>query len=117
MNRAQQAYYLENDKFSASIEELGLGIKPETEDYTFKIVNQSNQKKSVMNIAQAKREGFKSYVGLVYLTKIDNDTGETVTLAKLCETDRALSKPPKMPKIPNNSSEKIECPSGFKAVR
>ena len=70
-----------------------------------------------MNIAQAKREGLKSYQGLVYLTKIDNDNGETATLAKLCETSESLSKSPQMPKIPKNSSEEIECPSGFKAVR
>lgn len=114
MNRAQQAYFLENDKFSTSIEKLGLGIKPETEDYVYKIVPQSNQKQSVMNIAQAKRKGLKSYVGLVYFTKINNS--EIVTRANLCETTQALSKPPKMPKIPKDSSEEIKCPSGFKAM-
>lgn len=116
MNRAQQAYFLENAKFSTSIEKLGLGIKSETEDYTFKIMPQSNQKESVMNIAQAKREGLKSYVGLVYSTKVDNDTGETITYTKLCETSEALSKLPQMPEIPKNSSEIIECPSGFKSL-
>ena len=117
MNRAQQAYFLENEKFSTSIEKLGLGIKQETEDYIFKIVPTSNLAKSVMNFAQAKREGLKSYVGLVYITKVI-ETDEMITFAKLCETSQALSKPPAMPNIPKNvTSEDIKCPSGFQASR
>jgi len=113
MNRAQQAYYLENDKFSTKFSELGLGLKQETEHYVYKIVPQSS--KSIMNIGQAKVKGLNSYVGLVYITEVNN--GEKITLAKLCETTQALSRTPKMPRIPNNSSEEIKCPSGFKALR
>jgi hypothetical protein len=116
MNRAQQAYYLENNKFSTSIEALGLGIKQETNQYIYKMILQPNSQ-SVMNIAQSKHEKFKSYVGLVYSTKVDNDTGETITYTKLCETSEALSKLPQMPEIPKNSSEIIKCPSGFKSIR
>ena len=68
-----------------------------------------------MNIAQAKREGFKSYVGLVYLA--ETNFGETITIAKLCETTKALSKPPQMPRIPKNYLEEIKCPSGFESLR
>ncbi|MEQ9483499.1 protein kinase domain-containing protein [Coleofasciculus sp. F4-SAH-05] len=35
MNRIQQAYYLEYNKFSNSIEDLGLGIETKTENYTY----------------------------------------------------------------------------------
>ncbi len=115
MNRAQQAYYLENNKFSTSIEALGLGIKPEIDKYIYKIILQPDSQ-SVMNIAQSKHEKFKSYVGLVYLTKIDNDTGETTTNAQVCETNQALSRLPKMPNVPKYYSEEIECPSVFKAI-
>lgn len=114
MNRAHQAYFLENNKFATTIEELQIGIKSETENYIYKIVPESNQSKSVMNVAQAKREGLKSYTGLVYVTEDNN--GEKITNVKLCETNQALSKPPKMPTIPNKSSEKIKCPSDFKAL-
>ena len=113
MNRAQQAYYLENDKFSTKLSELGLGVKQETEHFAYKVVPQSS--KSVMNIGQAKVKGLNSYVGLVYLIKTNN--GETVTFAKLCETSRVLSRPPRMPRIPQNSSEEIKCPSGFTTLR
>lgn len=113
MNRANQAYFLENNKFATKIEELELGIKPETENYIYKVVPQSGNTKSVMNIAQAKSEQLKSYVGLVYLTEVN---GETITFAKLCETNQALSKPPQMPRIAKKS-EQIECPSGFTSLQ
>lgn len=109
MNRAQQAYYLENGKFSTKFNELGLGLKQEAENFAYKIVPQSS--KIVMNIGRAKRKGLSSYVGLVYVTK--NDDGETITRAKLCETNKVLSRPPRMPRIRQNSLEGIKCPSGF----
>ncbi|MEL6458602.1 MAG: type IV pilin-like G/H family protein [Cyanobacteria bacterium J06641_2] len=113
MNRAQQAYYLENAKFSTEFNKLGLGMSKKTEHYTYRIVPQSS--KSVMNIGRAKRRGLSSYIGLVYLTKASS--GETVTLAKICETDNNLSRLPRMPRIPRNSSEEISCPRGFIDVR
>ncbi len=35
MNRAQQAYYLTEQSFSSNIDDLGLGIKTETESYAY----------------------------------------------------------------------------------
>ncbi len=115
MNRSQQAYFLENNKFATKLNELQLGIKSETDNYIFKVVPQSNQVKGIMNIARAKRQGLKSYVGLVYLAKVGS---EDFTIAKLCETSQSLSKPPKMPSLTKNSakSKDIECPSGFKSL-
>lgn len=114
MNRAQQAYLLENSKFATSIKELQLGIKSETDNYVYKIVPQSVPER-VMNIAQAKREGINSYVGLVYITKVGNDN---ITISKLCETSQSLSKPPEMPKLAKDTSKSadIKCPSGFKSL-
>ena len=109
MNRAQQAHYIENANFSTEFNKLGLGVSKETEHYTYRIVPQSSR--GVMNIGRAKRRGLSSYIGLVYLTK--TSSGETVTFAKLCETDDNLSRLPRMPRIPQNSSEEIKCPRGF----
>lgn len=33
LNRAQQAYYLENDRFTTNLEATGVGIKPDGADY------------------------------------------------------------------------------------
>lgn len=115
MNRAQQVNLLDKNKFATNLNELKLGIKPETDSYIFKVVPQSSQNKSVMNIAQAKREGLKSFVGLVYFTKVND---EEKLIAQLCETSQALSVPPQMPSLTENASESedIECPSGFTAL-
>ncbi|PSB28185.1 hypothetical protein C7B82_14370 [Stenomitos frigidus ULC18] len=37
MNRAQQAYYLENGKFSDSLQKLGLGLQPTSEQFVYSV--------------------------------------------------------------------------------
>ncbi|MEM7555415.1 MAG: type IV pilin-like G/H family protein [Cyanobacteria bacterium P01_A01_bin.84] len=111
MNRAQQAYILENNKFATNLKELQIGIKSETDNYTYKVVSPPGNK-SVMNMAQAKRTELNSYVGLVYVSKVN---GENTTFTKLCQTNQSISKPPEMPTI--STSGKIQCPSGFQPLR
>ena len=114
MNRAQQAFFEKNNKLTTNIKELELGTKSEMDDYVYKIVLQSNPQ-SVMNIGQAKRRGMKSYVGLVYVVKVE---GEDITIAELCETKKYLTQLPKMPKLAEDASksEDIKCPSGFESL-
>lgn len=116
MNRAQQYLFKENNQFTTNFEELGIGLKSETEDYVYKIVFQSNPQ-SVMNIGQAKRKGFKSYVGLVYVVKVGE---EYTTITKMCKSIKSspLSKLPQIPELPKNAatSEDINCPSGFEPL-
>ena len=110
MNRAQQAYHLENDKFATKIEDLGIGIKPETETYRYRIVSQGNSTQSVMMTAQAKRPELRSYTGAVFVVKHKN---ETLTVAAICETDQPSSTPPAMPTAPKTAaSSEIQCPAG-----
>ncbi len=109
MNRAQQAYYLEYEKFASKIEELGIGIKPETENYRYQILPQGNQTQSVMMTAQAKRPELRSYAGAVFVVKSKD---EILTLGGICETDEASSTPPAMPAAPSNESTEIQCPAG-----
>lgn len=115
MNRAQRAYFEENNKLAKNLDELQLGIKSETNNYVYKIILQPDSQ-SVMNIAQAKREGLKSYVGLTYIAKIGN---ENLTISNLCETDRLLSKLPQMPSLNKkalDSNRIIQCPPDFKSL-
>jgi hypothetical protein len=109
MNRAQQAYYLEYEKFASKIEELGIGIKPETENYRYQILPQGNQTQSVMMTAQAKRPELRSYTGAVFVVKSKD---EALTLGGICETDEPSSTPPAMPTAPSNGSAEIQCPAG-----
>ena len=114
MNRAQQAFFENNYKLTTNIKELELGTKSEMDDYVYKIVLQSNPQ-SVMNIGRDKRRGMKSYVGLVYVVKVE---GEDITIAELCETKKYLTQLPKMPKLAEDASksEDIKCPSGFESL-
>ena len=109
MSRAQQAYYLESSKFATTIEELGIGIKPETENYRYQVLPQANQNQSVMMTAQAKRPRLRSYTGAVFVVK---NNGEDLTVAGICETDEPSSTPPAMPTAPQNATAGIQCATG-----
>ena len=105
MNRAQQAYYAEKGKFSDTIEGIGIGIKTETTNYKYTIVNVDNTK--IIVSATAKTKNLKSYTGAVFLIK-DIDGSDT-TKADVCETDRPSQTPPNIPQLIGND---IQCPAG-----
>ncbi|QSJ16495.1 type IV pilin-like G/H family protein [Nostoc sp. UHCC 0702] len=111
INRGQQAYYLENGKFSPTIKQLEVGIKPETENYRYRILNQGNQKQSKITVsnATAKKPELRSYTGVVFIKKVQ---GELLTQAAICETDKPSATPPVTPKIPIKESQVVECPRG-----
>jgi type IV pilus assembly protein PilA len=84
MNRAQQAYYLENQKFAVgdkAIENLSIGIK-ETDNYKYAATAIGADNKGVVNTAEAKNEDLKGYAGAVF------KEGDS-TRAILCEAEKA----------------------------
>lgn len=113
MNRGQQAFYAENEKFATAIDELGLGLRPETENYSYQIVPQSGSMPSAMMTAKAKSPELKSYTGAVFTIKVD---GEFTSVSVVCETDRPSTTPPAMPIAPQNGGEEIKCPAGSTAA-
>lgn len=93
MNRAQQAYYLENNQFADkdSFGKLGLGVKTETENYKYYIQDGGADDKGVgltivTNQAQRKNPTapLKAYVGGVGVSTVAS-TSESTTIALLCE--------------------------------
>ena len=89
MNRAQQAYYLENSSFSSQIGSLGLGIATQTINYqyTANLVSTSvvaNQGKVISATAP-----LKAYIGGVEVAN-QSATSEATTLAILCEANSAM---------------------------
>jgi type IV pilus assembly protein PilA len=114
INRAQQAYYLENNKFvteNSALDKLGLGIKPETENYRYIIsegslayifrvpdANSSPPRKiapvqpiAVIAIAVPKNPTLKSYVGIVWTPQRMSSTpqeSDVTTMAILCEAEK-----------------------------
>jgi Type IV pilin-like G and H, putative len=108
MLRAQQAYFLENHKFSSNLKDLQLGIKSETESYSFRVIPQGNQKKQVMMTVTAKKPELNSYTGVVYIVK---NKQEAITMTAICETEKPSITAPTKPKIPTKLSEKVQCPA------
>ncbi|MEA5605157.1 type IV pilin-like G/H family protein [Nostoc sp. UHCC 0252] len=90
MNRAQQAYYLEQNTFAtnaASFGSLGLGIATQTTNYKYDITGNAsqvtNQAETVLATAP-----LKNYIGGVGVAT-QAATSEATTIAVLCENEKA----------------------------
>jgi type IV pilus assembly protein PilA len=117
VNRAQQAYFLENDSFATTVVEVGIGIKTQTVNYLYTIKNvkeSTNAAKekiyvAVNNDARALGTTLKSYVGLNFTTTGDTTTKEVLTQGFVCETvktgdDGVKAVTGKQPADPNTKS-------------
>lgn len=94
MNRAQQAYQLEFNKFARSIPDLQLGIKTQTKNYTYSL--QAISKTAVVHYGLSKSSNLKSYVGGVFLISASQPK-EMSTHAILCETLQPTTQRPAVP--------------------
>jgi CHAT domain-containing protein/tetratricopeptide (TPR) repeat protein len=112
MNRALQAYYLENGTFPDSLESLikyaGFEFHSDTENYTYQFVPQPDKSRSAIIVAQSKQSGLRSYIGAVILIKKGN---EFYTDAHICETDSSSGRPLAMPELTGDNSNPIICPA------
>ncbi|MCC3567085.1 MULTISPECIES: type IV pilin-like G/H family protein [unclassified Microcoleus] len=93
MNRAQQAKYAENGKF-ADIDNLGLGIKTQTSNYTYTVVPAgipTSSTQAVGNVGAPLSLSLKGYTGTVQLGTSAGAESETTTIAILCESGKAGS--------------------------
>ena len=135
MNRAQQAFYLENNYMSGgdpakAIGSLGLGIATKTVNYIYSInggateappppVDAASPANQVTNQALPQSAALKSYIGGVQLGTIAA-TSEATTLAVLCEsvtasgiepktsgTEKAVFDPNSSPTCPTNTYKPV----------
>ena len=126
MNRSQQAYYLENSNFSNSINNLGLGIKKDTNNYSYRILSPMNPVQNVEELksspvesertiafATPKRLGFKSYMGMVWT--FPNYDGQITTTSTICQTGEEGILYPSI--LPEKANDQISCPPGFETLR
>jgi type IV pilus assembly protein PilA len=88
INRAQQAYFLENsNKFTSSMIDLAIGIKSQTENYAYSITA-TDPGKFAVNEVSARQPKLKSYAGVVYtIDQTVNNVVESLTQAILCEAN------------------------------
>ncbi len=116
MNGAQEAYYLEQGKFTFDFPELGLGFHQNNGDYEFEILapmkpqelTNGNEIKQVVNIAQAEERNYRSYLGSVAIVS-DGTTKTEKTIAIICVIQPQQPIHTAMPKVINN---KFFCPEG-----
>jgi len=89
MNRAQQAYYLDNKAFSNSLQSLGLGIRTPTKNYEYS-TRVTKTAAFSYGISRQGTKDIKSYVGGVFVVPATNldpkaDKKEMTTVGIVCE--------------------------------
>ena len=91
LNRAQQAYYLENTAFASDVPTVGIGISTQTVNYFYTIVTASEPTaaQTVANFGtrNSDKKTLKSYLGLNFTSLGGAGAStEVLALAKVCET-------------------------------
>jgi type IV pilus assembly protein PilA len=89
MNRAQQAFYLEQNKFALAgeIGKLGLGIATKTSNYQYTIAGRPSQVTNQGGVILPSAP-LKTYIGAVGVAT-QAATSEATTIAILCEAEKA----------------------------
>lgn len=104
MNRAQQAFYRQNTRFAATLEELerfaAVPIATHS-DYTYKLTVPNNNQAQLTAIPKA--EGLKSYTAAVAIAK---PTNKVVTA--ICASQQAAKVPPLVFQSTNGA---VQCPA------
>jgi type IV pilus assembly protein PilA len=87
MNRTQQAYMLENNKFTGEFSLLGLGINTSTVNYTYTISGATDS--AVFNVSYPSNTTLlRTHTGGVQVGELKSGTNtETTSLAILCQSD------------------------------
>ncbi len=124
INRAEQAFFLEKERFTTSIQELGIGIKSETADYRYRIfllqrtgVSQPALKPAAWSIAIPKQPTLKSYVGVVWIGNV-SQSNEITSRAILCESSQPTMKLSPAPTfLTSKEGPEANCPKGFTYLR
>jgi type IV pilus assembly protein PilA len=87
INRAQQSYFLQPQQFADSLADLGIGIKSQTDNYTYSMTTNTAATNSFSQIrATARKAALKSYFGVTGTAIGDSATSEVLTLAAACES-------------------------------
>ena len=105
MNRGQQAYFLEQEAFASSIEELQLGLTSQTANYTYAMEVQPDGA-SVIITATPVEEYLQHYTGAVFAVGETPDS--RTTIAEICESSEALETLPSL----NLETGTVDCPPG-----
>ncbi|VXD25805.1 hypothetical protein PL8927_900104 [Planktothrix serta PCC 8927] len=112
MNRGHQTSYAQYNMFKPNLEEFVKGLPVETRNYLYNI-RIIDEKSMVQSVAQAKRTGLKSYIGIVYI--IQPSPGSNITTKSiLCESNQPTQQLPSQPSF--FTSRGVSCPAGYSVV-
>lgn len=111
MNKAQQNFYKQNNRFATSLEELerSAALISQSSGYTYKLIF-PNETQAVVT-AIPKSDDLKSYAGTVVLTRAS--TPNWPTSAIVCETNKPSTVAPVLPQALDGP---IQCPADSSAV-
>jgi type IV pilus assembly protein PilA len=113
LNRGQQVYWIKHNTFSPSIDQLGVGVKTQTENYQYSILT---TKKAAFSYGVSRKGTFdtKSYVGAVFVvpetpvkqvnTKVAKQKIEMTTVAIVCVANELGTSRPAYPIYQNDKA-------------
>jgi type IV pilus assembly protein PilA len=84
VNRSQQAFYLEYQSFASNLSQLQVGIKSQSDNFTYAIVAGGSNLSQFDGVAY--KPALKSYYGLVGTITGSSATSEALTVAIACES-------------------------------
>jgi hypothetical protein len=104
--RAQQAHYLERQRFTDSIQSLGVSIELDGETYIYQLVPQETESWVLIH-AIPKFEPLHSYTGIVFVVGREN------LLSLICESNAHSTTPPP---LDTNQYPIINCGQGSQLI-
>lgn len=115
-NRANQAYYSEKSTFTTDIGDLGLGINPESANYSYRLELSSGEAVGVIALANpANPQTLRAYVGGVQLILTKEE--EATTTGTICQSERPTAAIPEAVKFtPEIEATGAVCESGFERL-
>lgn len=112
LNRAQQAYILENLQFAAQIEDLGFNLSAGTPYHTFKIVlEERTEGLQVVHLALPKYDGIPTYMGITMAIETEEDLWTTTAI--LCRSMEPMNSGIAIPTRIAVTDPPAECPVQF----
>ncbi len=115
MNRAQQAYYLENSAFATDLTLLAIGMQLRTANYAYRIhASRSLTEPCVQDIAEAIPGSLRSYYGLIGIDlSASQAPGTDATFSTmLCESTNPVQRVRNINSFPASG----DCRGGFRVV-
>lgn len=86
VNRSQQAFFLEYQRFATDLSELQVGIRTASENYNYSVYVNGSAPNAAQFKGVASKIALKSYYGLVGTIVGNSATSEALTIAIACES-------------------------------